>query len=170
MEGPMATSLKKSLSQASSRGECPTPSLLTQILWFCDDKDLFTNSQNPISTKDFPQPYHPPPTPRMARICEIINDDDSPLILQYTRSLSGLTGIITDESMLPQVAMLASTGLGEAIDDYLKAHGYTDDAQRTIARAYKQSETQDEFVGFLCGRGMAKSEAQWLWRYVNTTN
>ena len=160
MENPMATGLKKSLSQASSRGECPTPSLLTQILWFCDDKDLLTNSQNPISTKDFPRPYLPPPTPRTARICEIINDDDSPLILQYTRSLSGLTGIITDESMLPQVA----------IDDYLKAHGYTDDAQRTIARAYKQSETQDEFVGFLCGRGMAKSEAQWLWRYVNMTN
>jgi hypothetical protein len=96
----------------------------------------------------------------------MFENDDTPLILQYIRNLSGLLAIATDESMLPQ-ANTNPTGLGTSVDEYLSAHGYTADAQHIIVRAFKLNATQDGFVGFLSGKGMAKSEALWLWRFID---
>ena len=71
--------------------------------------------------------------------------------------------------MLPQDD-IPSTGLGNAVDDYLTAHGYTADACHAIVHTWKQNENQDEFAGYLCGKGMAKSEVQWLWRFINSNH
>jgi hypothetical protein len=68
--------------------------------------------------------------------------------------------------MLPQ-ADTNPTGLGIAVDEYLSAHGYTADAQHVIVHAFKLHATQDAFAGFLSGKGMAKSEALWLWRFID---
>lgn len=119
-----------------------------------------------FSTKSFPRPFLPSPTPQSACTFDHIEDDDRPLVLQYIRNLSGLIGIVTDQSTLPQTNT-QPTGLGHAVDYYLSAHGYTADAQRVIARAFKLNDTPDGFAGFLSGRGMAKREAVWLWQFIN---
>jgi len=71
-----------------------------------------------------------------------------------------------DPSMLPP-ANTNPTGLGITVDEYLSAHGYTADAQRVIVRAFKLHATQDVFAVFLSGKGMAKSKALWLWRFID---
>jgi hypothetical protein len=121
------------------------------------------NHQLEFSIKDFPQPFLPA-TLSLPSL-DLIKDD-SPLVLQYTCNLSGLIGIVTDQSMLPQNDT-QPTGLGNVVDYYLSAHGYTADAQHVIVCGFKLNNTLDGFSGFLSGRGMAKSEAVWLWHFID---
>jgi hypothetical protein len=114
-----------------------------------------------FSKKDFPRPFLPPSTDSTYAF----ENDDVPFVLQYIRNLSGLIAVVMDPAMLPQ-ANVPPTGLGNSVDEYLSAHGYTADAQRVIVRSFMQNTTQDAFVGFLSGKGMAKSEALWLWHFI----
>lgn len=85
----------------------------------------------------------------------------------YTRNLRQITGTITDRHVL-QAHQQASApaGLGAAADSYLQAHGYDSTAKLLIAHAYNSSNDVDDFIVEICGLGMAKSEAEWLFRYI----
>lgn len=93
--------------------------------------------------------------------------NNEPYILSYTWNLSGVTGIITDELTLPRKSHDSLTIIGKAVVAYLTAHGYTTEAQYTIASAYMRfSGVEAAFTTYLCGKGMAKLEATWLWDYI----
>lgn len=90
-------------------------------------------------------------------------------IASYCRTLSGITGIISDESQLPSGPRVLTHTIGDHAIRYLTAHGYTAESQHAIARAYNDFQASEGFVGFLCGKGMARSEASWLWDYISDT-
>ena len=60
---------------------------------------------------------------------------------------------------------LAPTGLGEEVDKYLDAHGY-DSSQLQIMYAWRENYGIQDFITYVCERGMVKSEAQWLWHHI----
>lgn len=90
-----------------------------------------------------------------------------PRILKYLRTLRQITGTITDRHVL-QAHDEASVpaGISPAVDTYLQAWGYDSTAKLQIAYAYNSSNDVDIFVNEICGYGMAKSEAEWLFRYI----
>lgn len=102
----------------------------------------------------------------LAPTAEILHAKNDAYILSYTRELSGITGLLTDESRLPRQSNSPSANIGAAAYDYLAAHGYSQDAQAAIENAYERFGSQEAFAAFLCGKGMAKSEADWLWRHI----
>jgi hypothetical protein len=64
---------------------------------------------------------------------------------------------------------MAPTGLGEVVDDYFNAHGYDADSRLCIMYAWREKNAV-EFIPYLCGKGMAMSEVEWLWRLINENN
>jgi hypothetical protein len=52
---------------------------------------------------------------------------------------------------------------GDLADSYLQSHGFTLHAVLCIARAVDTSKSGWEFVDEISGRGLAISEACWLW-------
>jgi len=58
---------------------------------------------------------------------------------------------------------MAPTGLGEVVDGYLDAHGYDAASRLHIMHAWRENNGVDDFMIYLCGKGMAMSEVEWLW-------
>lgn len=88
-------------------------------------------------------------------------------IASYCRTLSGITGTLTDDAVLPEGPGALTQVIGRAAVKYLTAHGYTAVSQQTVAQTYTQFNGKDGFVGFLCGKGMARSEAGYLWDLIS---
>lgn len=90
-------------------------------------------------------------------------------VLSYIRTLAGVTGILTDgdQEKLP-VGLTKSTSdvIGPETIEYLTAHGYTTISQKIIDDAFKRSTTEEAFSAFLCGKGMSRTEAGWLWNFI----
>lgn len=86
-----------------------------------------------------------------------------PAVLSYVQSLSRIAGVIinpfhyarTQEESVP-------TGISRAVDAYLDAHGYNAEAKLTIRFAWDSFDDVDEFVEYLCLKGMANIEANWI--------
>jgi hypothetical protein len=96
-----------------------------------------------------------------------------PIVLRYTRSLVGITGVVTIPSIdysdsFPEA--MAPTGLGEAADAYLNAHGYDANSRLHIMYAARENSGLADFVAGLCGKGMPMSEAEWLWHLLSDNN
>jgi hypothetical protein len=92
-------------------------------------------------------------------------------VLKYTRTLSQIIGVITDPAVLADLERQSTpAGLGVAADAYLDAHGYDASVKLHIAHAYRSSNDVDRFLTYLCSRGMAHAEAQWLFNYISSDN
>ncbi|KAF7976790.1 hypothetical protein HWV62_5636 [Athelia sp. TMB] len=90
------------------------------------------------------------------------DNDSSTYLLQRVRDLQGSIGVV-HESLVPTAHQPLNTGLGRQVDWYLNAHGYTEEAAGSIANAYTRYLSADAFIAYLCGRGMAHAEAEWIW-------
>lgn len=91
--------------------------------------------------------------------------NDSTYLLRRVRDLQGTVGAV-HEASVSAVQERLSTGLGDEVDWYLSAHGYTAEAAGIIADSYRRYLTSNVFVAFLCGRGMPHSEAEWIWGFI----
>lgn len=94
-------------------------------------------------------------------------EDPAVYIASYSRTLSGVIGIISDDSQLPNGPGVLVHTIGRRAVRYLTAHGYTPESQHAIARAYTDFPGEEGFVAFLCGKGMARSEVNYLWDYIS---
>lgn len=94
--------------------------------------------------------------------------EEHPYILSYIRNLAGVTEILTDEDQdrLPIGLTDLSATIGPETIEYLTAHGYTTSSQKIVQSAFKRSTTEEAFSAFLCGKGMSKMEAGWLWNFI----
>src|SRR5882757_2243041 len=88
-----------------------------------------------FSTKDFPRPiYTPSPSSKPT--------NSNHIVLRYTRSLVGITGVVTTSSMNdndPFPEAMAPTGLGGAADAYLNAHGYDANSRLYIMFTWREN-------------------------------
>lgn len=48
----------------------------------------------------------------------------------------------------------------------MEAHGYDSDAKLHLLHALNTYSDVDEFCDYLCARGMARAEADWLFKYI----
>lgn len=88
-------------------------------------------------------------------------------VLQNLRSLSNLTGVITSPAALEDYnRMVAPSNLPRAAHSYMEAHGYDSDAKLHLLHALNTYNDVDEFCDYLCARGMARAEADWLFKYI----
>jgi hypothetical protein len=95
----------------------------------------------------------------------------APIVLKYMRSLSRITGTITDPAVLAQYdAESPPAGMGPAVNQYLDAHGYDAAAKLEISYAYRTFNDVDAFCDHLCQRGMSQAEASWLFGYITFTD
>lgn len=95
--------------------------------------------------------------------------EEQAYVLSYIRNLAGVTGILTDgdQKKLPVgLTESMSDGIGLATIEYLTAHRYSISSQKIVDSAFKRSNTEEAFSAFLCGRGMSKTEAIWLWNFI----
>lgn len=87
----------------------------------------------------------------------------STAVLAYTRSLSRITGVITDPHVLAFVqAQSVPAGVSRTVDTYLDAHGYDAEAKLAICHAWDTYDDLDDFIQYLSLKGMASSEASWI--------
>ena len=93
------------------------------------------------------------------------------IVLQYTRSLSRITGAITDYHQLDAMRKISvPAGLGQLGDAFLDAYGYDSNAKLAISHAYRTSQDAEEFRAYLCPKDMTRAEAGWLFDYILFTN
>ncbi|KAG2153355.1 hypothetical protein DEU56DRAFT_907784 [Suillus clintonianus] len=91
----------------------------------------------------------------------------SPRVHQFIRDLNGIQGAHyhappLDDTPLPS--------FGDVTDGYLQSHGYTARAILCIAHAVEVSQSGEDFVHDISGRGLAITEAQWLWLLITGDN
>lgn len=91
----------------------------------------------------------------------------SPRVYQFIRDLNGIQGAHyhappLDDTLLPS--------FGDVADGYLQSHGYTARAILCIAHAVEVSQSGEDFVHDISGRGLAITEAQWLWLLITGDN
>jgi hypothetical protein len=84
--------------------------------------------------------------------------------LQYIRNISGIQRVIWCEADVPENG--PPSGLGDATDGYINAHGYNAEAKLHFSYAWRQSNTIEEFSKYLSDQGMTKAEAEWLWYFI----
>jgi hypothetical protein len=129
-----------------------------------DNDKLYTiarqRSHQNISSKDFPRPFPYP----LTRTSEDHVSRPPVARLQYTRNLAGITGVILDPRM--ESVGTAPTGLGEGVDKYLDAHGYDSSSRLHIMYAWRENCGIQDFITYVCERGMVKAEAKWLWQLI----
>jgi hypothetical protein len=108
------------------------------------------------------------PTGRQQDDAVIPNRDgslvDQPWIFQHVRTLKGVVGSITDRNPLDTKFPFFS--FGEAVKEYLLAHGYEASAVKEIATASLTSSTVVDFIGHLCPKGLPVKEAEYLWGLI----
>lgn len=129
------------------------------------------HSHKNVTAKGFPRPV---PYPLTWVASQVPHDNhtyegnlvSSPSVvrLQYTRNLAGITDVVTKPGM--ESVGLAPTGLGEEVDKYLDAHGYDSSSRLQIMYAWRENYGIQDFITYVCERGMVKSEAQWLWHHI----
>jgi hypothetical protein len=61
---------------------------------------------------------------------------------------------------------IVPTGLGDGVDKYLDAHGYDSSSRLHIVYAWRENYGVQDFIAYVCGEGMVKSEARWLWHLI----
>jgi len=61
---------------------------------------------------------------------------------------------------------ITPTGLGDGVDKYLDAHGYDSSSRLHIVYAWRENYGVQDFITYVCGEGMVKSEARWLWHLI----
>jgi hypothetical protein len=91
----------------------------------------------------------------------------SPRVYQFIRELNGIQGayyqaLPLDDTPLPS--------FGDVADGYLQSHGYTARAVLCIAHAVEVSQSGEDFVHDISGRGLAITEARWLWLLITGDN
>ena len=84
-------------------------------------------------------------------------------IYQYIRTLEGITGVLTEPPIHNASDELPFRDLGDLVEDYLISHGYDAASNREIHYAFELSDNVGEFTVHLSQRGMAVTEAKWLW-------
>jgi hypothetical protein len=89
-------------------------------------------------------------------------------IYQHIRNLAGITKTLTDAPAptSPDDDEERPPSLGLIIDSYLTAHGYKTTSILYIAFAYKEMSSMEAFADMLCGKGMARLEAEWIWQHI----
>jgi hypothetical protein len=130
---------------------------------------LSTASSGEFTAKGFPRPF-PHSGIRVSserssdtRTYELAAASGSLLPIRYSRNLSGITGIVMSET---EHLEIAPTGLGDNVDEYFNAHGYDANSRLHIMYAWREKNGIRDFVGYLCGKGMTKSEAEWVRRLL----
>lgn len=53
-------------------------------------------------------------------------------------------------------------GVSRTVDTYLDAHGYDAEAKLAVRHAWEAYDDLDEFIEYLSLKGMASSEASWI--------
>lgn len=119
-----------------------------------------------ISTKDLPRPFPYSQTAfRGPHNNKASTSTDPPVaIFRYTRNLAGITGVVRPPRQ--ESLGLPPSGLGEGVDSYLDAHGYDADSRLHIVHAWRELNGFQDFIVYLCGKGMVQSEAAWLWQLL----
>jgi hypothetical protein len=131
--------------------------------------ELAVEYQGEFTAKGFPRPFPFPSSqtqdnpPNNALTSKLSATSCPPAALQYTRNLAGITGVVTQAGA--EFLGMAPTGLGEGVDRYLDAHGYDSASRLYIMHARREFGMQD-FVSYLCGKGMVMSEVVWLWQLL----
>lgn len=109
------------------------------------------------------------PTGRQQDNAVIPDRDDSPVdqpwIFQHVRTLKGVVGSITDRTPLDTRFPFL---FGDAVKEYLLAHGYEASAIKEIATASSTSSTVVDFIGQLCPKGLPVKEAEYLWGLISS--
>jgi len=133
-------------------------------------KALLSSPRSGFTAKGFPRPVFLPSAQPARHDTACAGEPDigqkGPIVLRYTRNLVGITGVVTVPSMdysgpLPE--MMAPTGLGEAVDAYLNAHGYDANSRLHVMHAWRENDGLADFISDMCGKGMPMAEAEWLW-------
>ena len=142
------------------------------------------NCTLPVITAKFPQSYGSPSPPKLN--CQVpspikktsamnIHPSSSlqspSTVLQYTCSLSCITGVITDHHHLKAIRENSvPAGLGQLVDTFPDVYGYDSNAKLSISYTYCTSQNAEEFCAYLWPRGMTRAEAGWLFDYIILTN
>jgi hypothetical protein len=128
------------------------------------------DSSRGFSTKDFPPPFPhsvtrtTPQATHKAPAHEVNASSRPPTALvRYTRNLSGIIGVVTTAT---EPVEIAPTGLGDDIDKYFNAHGYDAGSRLHVMHAWRNNHGVQDFIVYLCGKGVVKSEAEWLWNFL----
>ncbi|OBZ76474.1 hypothetical protein A0H81_02990 [Grifola frondosa] len=83
-----------------------------------------------------------------------------PPVYRYERELHGIVRTHYDRVDREQVPILT---LGYWVNTYLFTHGYSSEAMLIINNTLTRSSSEEEFIGYLAGRGMPVMELHFLW-------
>jgi hypothetical protein len=119
-------------------------------------------SHKSTTAKGFPRPN---PQIRIAQISRSAANNSRPARLHYTRTLAGITGVVT-KPYVGNAPTFPPTGLGKGVDNYLDAHGYDSSSRLHIMYAWRENSGIQDFIAYVCEKGMVESEAQWLWQLI----
>jgi hypothetical protein len=164
--GPVNTALAYLLYRAAGTPPSASPRLPEASKISATLSELSVEYQGEFTAKGFPRPFPFPSSqtqdnpPNGALTSEL---SATSAALQYTRNLAGITGVVTQAGT--ELLGMAPTGLGEGVDRYLDAHGYDSTSRLHIMHAWREFGMQD-FVSYLCGKGMVMSEVVWLWQLL----
>lgn len=86
-----------------------------------------------------------------------------PRVYQAVRELSGVQSAHYEPPPHDDTPM---PSFGDLADSYLQSHGFTLRAVLCIAHAVDTSKSGQEFVDEISERGLAISEARWLWMLI----
>ena len=89
-------------------------------------------------------------------------------VYQYVQSLAGVISSLARRLAVQLEDEDILTSLGANALKYLKAHGYTISSIHHIDHAYTSSNNLQDFIGYLHPRGMAWTEAAYLWDLIQT--
>lgn len=122
-----------------------------------------------LSTSSVSSIDSPPRSPASPAVPVIPNhpvhpDRQSTAILSYVRSLSRITGVITDPDAFARAQIESvPAGISHAVDVYLEAHSYDAEAKLTMHYAWETFDDIDDFIDFLGCKGVSKAEANWIY-------
>ncbi|KAG6884739.1 hypothetical protein C0992_005851 [Termitomyces sp. T32_za158] len=87
-----------------------------------------------------------------------------PFFYQHIRSLSGIVDTVRSP-VLPSIKY--SISFGEAIDSYIRSHGYNQVAVTILEQALVSSRgKRGVFIQDVCLEGMPRMEAEWIWDHI----
>ncbi|KAH0834806.1 hypothetical protein J3R83DRAFT_10413 [Lanmaoa asiatica] len=117
---------------------------------------------HPSTNSEELSPVHPPQPTHTTNVSE---GGVPPSVFRFVRTLSGVIGSTTSASdPIPDVAEdFPPAGILRIYAErYLLTHGYRVAAWWHIVHAYKDASNMEEFAGYLCARGMAQAEVEYL--------
>jgi len=76
-------------------------------------------------------------------------------------------GILRSYTEAPPTQDVIVYSFGPILDSFLDAFGYRDSVLTAISMANQFSDSKEEFVDDLVERGMARTEAEWVWKWLD---